>query len=75
MLALEIKFERELNLHGQGYDTDAIYDLPWSLKKTVHTCVVTAAAETSFHPMGYQRSGIPTWQNPIPLNGLLTSGF
>ena len=34
MLALETEFERPLNLHNEGYETDNYYNLPLSLNKS-----------------------------------------
>ena len=63
LLAFEIMFERGLYLHNEGYDTDVDYDLPQPLKKTDYIYVVTSTAETSFDPMGYQRSAIPAFMS------------
>ena len=63
LLALQIKFERGLYIHNEGYDTDANYDLPEPLKKPACICVVTAAGETSLNLMGYQGSAIPTYMS------------
>ena len=60
LLALEIEFKRVLYLHDEGYDTDANYDLPQPLKKTIHIYVGTAVAKTSFDPTGYQEAGMPS---------------
>ena len=54
LMALEIKLERGLYLHDEGYDTESNYNLPQSLKKTTHIYVVTAAAKMFFNSMGYQ---------------------
>ena len=60
MLALEIKFERTLYLHDEGYKTGDDYDLPQPLNK--FTCIysVPSVAEASFNHMGYQGSTMPT---------------
>ena len=61
-------------LHDKGYDTDADYDLPQPLKKTAHVYAITAAAKTSFKPMGYQTSGMPTLMS-TPKGRLAESPF
>ena len=49
----------------KAYETDVNYELSQSLKKTTHIYVVKSVAKTSFNPMGYQGSAIPTF-SPIP---------
>ena len=61
MLALEIEFEKGLYLHDEGYDTVVNSDLLQPLKKSTHIYTVPLVAETSFDPMSYQISIIPTF--------------
>ena len=61
MLALEIKFEKGLYLHNEGYDDNINYDLLQSLKKLTCICTVLSVAKTSFDPIGHQGSTILTF--------------
>ena len=61
MLALEIKFERALYLHDEGYKTGDGYDLPQPLHKSTCIYAVPSVAEVSFNPTGYQGSTVPTF--------------
>ena len=53
MLVLENEFERGLYLHGEGYDTNANYDLPQPPNKSTCIYAVPLVAELSFDSMGY----------------------
>ena len=59
-LALEIKLEKGLYLHNEGYGIDVNYGLPQPLKKSACIYVVTSMAETFFDPTYYQDVQYPS---------------
>ena len=75
LLDLKIKLETGLYLQDEGYDIDANYGLLQLLNKTAYIYVVTSAVKTSFNPMHFQISAIPSsclhkqvgQQNPCPI--------
>ena len=59
MLALEIKFERALYLHDEGYEASDDYDLPQPLNKSTLIYAVPLVATSPFNPTDYQKLMVP----------------
>ena len=60
MPALDIKFERSLYLHDNGYKTSDDYDLPQLVSKSTHIYAIPTLATAWFIATDYQKPMLPT---------------
>ena len=53
MTALDLKFEKALHYHDEGYETDKDYELPALAMRPLHIYLVSTT-EASFNPTDYK---------------------
>ena len=59
MTALDLEFERALQYHDKGYESDNDYGLPTQVMKYVHVYSVSTN-EASFNPTDYREHTVPS---------------